>query len=72
MTSPLTLFHLGDVITGEPHLHCSRYLADHRVLSRLEHDPREFRLRTTVAIYLPRILLVAGGAAAILLVFGAL
>lgn len=67
MTQPRTSFHLGDVITGEPHLHCPQWLADHRTLSRLEQDPREFRLKTAVAMHLPRIMLVAGGAAAIVL-----
>ena len=30
MSSPLTLLHLGDVITGEPHVHCSQKLAGPR------------------------------------------
>jgi len=67
MTRPPTSFHLGDVITGEPHVHYSQWLADRRTLTRLEQDPREFRLKTAVAMHLPRIMLAACGAAAILL-----
>ena len=67
MTSPLTLFHLGDVITGEPHLHCPRWLGDRRTLAQLEQDRPEFHLKTAVAMRLPRIILAAGGAAAVLL-----
>jgi len=69
MTRPSTSFHLGDAITGEPHLHCSQSFTDRHSLSRLEQEPREFRLRTTAAIHLPRIILMACGAAAIALLF---
>lgn len=62
-------FQLGDVISGEPHLHCSQWLSDRGQLARMQHDPRELRLKAAAAIHLPRIILMACSAAAIVLWF---
>src|SRR3954469_2347884 len=67
--SPRTSFQLFDASTGEPHLHCSGSLADRHYLSRLERDPRDLHLRTAIAIHLPRLTLIACGAAAMLFGF---
>lgn len=67
--SPGTSFQLFGVSTGEPHLYCSDSLTDRRYLSQLERDPRELHLRTMIAVHLPRLTLMACGAAAILFGF---
>ncbi len=67
-----TSFHLGDVSTSEPHLYCSGSLTDHRYLSRREHDARKFHLQAAAALHLPRLTLMACGAAAVLFGFVAL
>lgn len=60
-------FQLGDVSTGEPQLYCSGLLADRHHLSPLECDPQHLRLRTAIAVHLPRLSLIAGSAAMVLL-----
>jgi hypothetical protein len=62
-------FQLGDVITGEPHLHCSQWLSDRGQLARMQQDPRALRLKAAAAIHLPRMILMACSAAAIVLWF---
>ena len=69
LLSPHTSYQFGDVSTGEPHLYCLESLTDRRYLSRLERDPRELHLRTAIAVHLPRLTLMACGAAAILFGF---
>jgi len=69
LLSSRTSFQLGDVNTGEPHLYCAGSLTNRRYLSRLERDPRELHLRTAIAVHLPRLTLMACGAAAILFGF---
>jgi hypothetical protein len=70
--SSRTSFQLFDVSTGEPRLYCPGAPADRHYLSRPERDPRELRLRTAIAVHLPRLTLIACGIAAILLSFVAL
>jgi hypothetical protein len=67
-----TFFRLGDVSAGEPQLYCSGSLTDRRYLSRPEHDAHEFQLRAAAAVHLPRLTLMACGAAAVLFGFVAL
>lgn len=67
MIRPSVSFQLGDVITGEPHLDYRQRLAVQQHLPRLEQEPRESHLRASVAAHLPRIILIAWGAAGILL-----
>jgi hypothetical protein len=64
LPNPPTSFYLGDASTGEPHLYCSGSLTNRHYLSRLERDTRE--LRTAIAVHLPRLTLIACGAAAVL------
>ena len=59
LSSSSTSFRLGEVSTGEPHLYCAGALADRHYLSRLQ-------LRTAIAIHLPRLVLMACGATALL------
>jgi hypothetical protein len=61
-----TSFHLADASTGEPHLYCSGSLTNRHYLSRLERHARELHLRTAIAVHLPRLTLIACGAAAVL------
>jgi hypothetical protein len=42
---------------------------DRRYLSRLERDPRALHLRTAIAVHLPRLTLMACGAAVMLVGF---
>ena len=65
MMRPSTSFQLGDVITGEPHLHHAQWRAAREDLVGLEQHPRG-HLRTAIAIHLPRIILIAWGAAGLL------
>jgi hypothetical protein len=60
-------FQLGDVSTGEPQLYCSGSLTNRQYLSRLERDPQHLRLRTAIAVHLPRRTLIACSAAVVLL-----
>ena len=65
MMRPSTSFHLGDVITGEPHLHHTQWRATRDDLAGHEQNPRG-HLKTAIAIHLPRIILIAWGVAGIL------
>ena len=65
LLSPHTSFQFGDISTGEPHLYCSGSLTDRRYLARQERDPRDLHLRAAIAVHLPRLTLMACGAAAI-------
>jgi hypothetical protein len=69
MTRLPVSFQLGDVISGEAHLDRSQWLSDRGQIARMQQDPRELRLKAAAAIHLPRIVVIACSAAAIVLWF---
>jgi hypothetical protein len=66
MNRPSTSFQLDEMGTGDPHLYCLGSLTDRRYLLQLQQDPQDLRLRTAIAIHLPRITLMTFGVAGIL------